>query len=90
MIQLKELPPPPPYSETQPSPDLDQRYDEEAAYDDYQGLERVRRNTIRPGATERWWNRGLARRICCILCIIMGVAALPYVILALMMSQYRF
>ncbi|KAB8212519.1 hypothetical protein BDV34DRAFT_184139 [Aspergillus parasiticus] len=92
MIQLKELPPPPPYSETQPSSYSDTPYDEEAAFESAEprGLEFDPRNTIRPDGTQRWWSRSVKRQIFCLFCVVLVIAATPYVGLMILMSQWRF
>ncbi|KAE8330681.1 hypothetical protein BDV39DRAFT_21257 [Aspergillus sergii] len=92
MIQLKDLPPPPPYSETQPSSYSDIPYDEEAAsgLTEPRGLESDPRNTIHPGGTQRWWSRSVKRQIFCLFCVVLVVAATPYVVLMVLMSQWRF
>ncbi|KAB8265699.1 hypothetical protein BDV32DRAFT_34904 [Aspergillus pseudonomiae] len=91
MIQLKELPPPPPYSETPPSCS-DTAYDEEAAFEatEFPGLESDPRNTIHPGGSQRWWSRNFKRQLLCLFGVIVAVALTPYVVLVILMSQWRF
>ncbi|KAE8140785.1 hypothetical protein BDV38DRAFT_10027 [Aspergillus pseudotamarii] len=88
----QDLPPPPPYSETQPSSYSDTPYDEEAAFESAEprGLEFDPRNTIRPDGTQRWWSRNVKRRLFYLFCVVLVIAATPYLVFAILVSQWRF